>query len=69
LGKFISAIESFQDVYVVDSVKITTASEDRGSGKLMAEIILDGQAATLDVSQLDLARFIEGRLIREYNVV
>lgn len=39
------------------------------SGKLMAEIILDGQAATLDVSQLDLARFIEGRLIREYNVV
>ncbi len=39
------------------------------SGKLMAEIILDGQAATLDVSQLDLARFVEGRLIREYNVV
>jgi sarcosine oxidase subunit beta len=39
------------------------------SGKLMAEIILDGKAATLDVSQLDLARFVEGRLIREYNVV
>jgi sarcosine oxidase subunit beta len=39
------------------------------SGKLMAEMILDGQAATLDVSQLDLARFVEGRLIREYNVV
>lgn len=39
------------------------------SGKLMAEIILEGKAATLDVSQLDLARFVEGRLIREYNVV
>lgn len=39
------------------------------SGKLMAEIILEGKATTLDVSQLDLARFIEGRLIREYNVV
>ncbi len=39
------------------------------SGKLMSEIILDGKAATLDVSQLDLARFVEGRLIREYNVV
>jgi sarcosine oxidase, subunit beta len=39
------------------------------SGKLMAEIILDGSAATVDVSKLDLARFGEGRLIREYNVV
>jgi sarcosine oxidase subunit beta len=39
------------------------------SGKLMAEIILEGKAATLDISQLDLARFVEGRLIREYNVV
>jgi sarcosine oxidase, subunit beta len=39
------------------------------SGKLMSEIILDGKATTVDVSQLDLARFIEGRLIREYNVV
>ena len=39
------------------------------AGKLMAEIILDGHASTLDVSMLDLARFEEGRLIREYNVV
>ncbi len=39
------------------------------AGKLMAEIILDGRASTLDVSMLDLARFNEGRLIREYNVV
>jgi sarcosine oxidase subunit beta len=39
------------------------------SGKLMAEIILDGKFQSIDVSMLDLARFAEGRLIREYNVV
>ena len=39
------------------------------SGKLMSEIILDGKFSTVDVSMLDLARFEEGRLIKEYNVV
>ena len=39
------------------------------SGKLMAEIILDGEYKTMDVSMLDLARFEEERLIHEYNVV
>ncbi len=39
------------------------------AGLLMSEIILDGAAHTLDVSMLDLARFAEDRLIREYNVV
>jgi sarcosine oxidase subunit beta len=39
------------------------------SGKLLAEIILDGKASSLDVNMLDLARFEEGRLIHEYNVV
>ena len=39
------------------------------AGKLMAEIILEGSAKTVDVSMLDLARFDEGRLIHEYNVV
>jgi sarcosine oxidase subunit beta len=39
------------------------------SGKLMAELILDGAFRSVDVSRLDLARFTEGRLIREYNVV
>jgi sarcosine oxidase, subunit beta len=39
------------------------------SGLLMTEIILDGKATAVDVSMLDLARFNEGRLIREYNVV
>ena len=39
------------------------------AGKLMSEYILDGRFSTLDVSMLDLARFQEGRLIKEYNVV
>ena len=39
------------------------------TGKLMSEIILDGKAHTLDISMLDLARFEQGRPIREYNVV
>ncbi|HSL43356.1 MAG TPA: FAD-dependent oxidoreductase [Anaerolineales bacterium] len=39
------------------------------AGKLMTEYILDGAFTTVDVSMLDLARFEEGRLIKEYNVV
>ena len=39
------------------------------AGKLMAEILLDGKAQTVDVSMLDLARFSENRLIHEYNVI
>lgn len=39
------------------------------AGKLMSEILLDGQAQTVDISMLDLARFDEKRLIHEYNVV
>ena len=39
------------------------------AGKLMTEYILDGEFSTLDVSTLDLARFKEDRLIKEYNVV
>lgn len=39
------------------------------AGKLMSEIVLDGAAHTVDVSMLDLARFVEDRLIHEYNVI
>jgi sarcosine oxidase subunit beta len=39
------------------------------AGKLMSEYIVDGRFSTVDVSMLDLARFEEGRLIKEYNVV
>jgi sarcosine oxidase subunit beta len=39
------------------------------SGLLMSEIILDGQATTLNVTSLNYQRFAEGRLIQEYNVI
>jgi sarcosine oxidase subunit beta len=39
------------------------------AGRLMSEYIVDGKFSTVDVSMLDLARFEEGRLIKEYNVV
>jgi sarcosine oxidase subunit beta len=38
-------------------------------GQLMAEIVLDGQATTLDVSALRLSRFEENKASIEYNVV
>ena len=38
-------------------------------GLLMAEIVLDGQATTLDVSALRLSRFEENKASVEYNVV
>ena len=39
------------------------------TGKLMSEIILDGQASSLDISVLEFDRFESGRLIKEYNVI
>jgi sarcosine oxidase subunit beta len=39
------------------------------SGLIMSEIILDGDATSLDVSTLSLDRFKSGRLIKEYNVI
>ncbi|HEX9615969.1 MAG TPA: FAD-binding oxidoreductase, partial [Anaerolineales bacterium] len=39
------------------------------TGKLMSEILLDGHFHTVDISMLDLNRFEQDRLIREYNVV
>ena len=59
----------------VDGYYVVTGFSGHGfmhgpaAGLLMAEIILDGQATTLDISSLDYARFAEGRLIKEYNVI
>ena len=39
------------------------------AGKLMSEYMLNGEFSTVDVSMLDLRRFEEERLIKEYNVV
>ena len=39
------------------------------AGLLVSEIILDGRAHTLDITELGYERFADGRLIREYNVI
>ena len=39
------------------------------AGLLMSELILDGQAHSLDIKQLRLSRFAEGHLVKEYNVI
>jgi sarcosine oxidase subunit beta len=39
------------------------------AGRVLSEWMLEGRPRTVDVSSLDLARFAEGRSIREYNVV
>jgi glycine/D-amino acid oxidase-like deaminating enzyme len=38
-------------------------------GKLLAEVILDGEAHTIDIGALSPARFATGSTVREYNVV
>jgi sarcosine oxidase subunit beta len=39
------------------------------AGLLMAELILDGKAHSLDIHQLRFSRFAEGDLVKEHNVV
>ena len=39
------------------------------AGLLVSEILLDGQAHTLDIDQLAYDRFAAGRLVSEYNVI
>ncbi len=39
------------------------------AGQLVAEMILDGRAHSLDIHQLRFGRFAEGDLVREHNVV
>ena len=63
------------EVEQVDGYFLVTGFSGHGfmhgpiSGLLMAEFILDGKATTLDVSMLDYQRFVDGRLVQEYNVV
>jgi sarcosine oxidase subunit beta len=39
------------------------------TGLLIAELLLDGRAHSLDIRQLRFSRFAEGDLVREHNVV
>ena len=63
------AVPGLDGYYVVSGFSGHGFMHGPVSGLLMAEIILDGQASSLDVSRLDYQRFSEGRLIRESSVI
>lgn len=65
----IAAVPPAPGYYVVTGFSGHGFMHGPAAGLLMAEIILDGRAHTLDISALDYTRFAEGRLIREYNVI
>lgn len=65
----ISPIPQVAGYYVVAGFSGHGFMHGPAAGLLMTEIILDGRATTLDISSLDYARFADGRLILEYNVV
>lgn len=65
----ISGVPGVEGYYVVAGFSGHGFMHGPIAGKLMAEIILDGAAHTVDVSMLDYGRFGDGRLIQEYNVV
>ena len=39
------------------------------TGQLVAEVILDGEATSIDISSLSLDRFAKGELIQEHHVI
>ncbi|MDT8306800.1 MAG: FAD-binding oxidoreductase [Anaerolineae bacterium] len=65
----IGAVPEVEGYYVVTGFSGHGFMHGPGAGLLLAEIILQGEPQSLDISMLDLARFAEGRLIEEYNVV
>jgi len=65
----ISSVPGREGYYVVAGFSGHGFMHGPIAGKLMAEIMLDGAAHTVDVGMLDYARFGDGRLIQEYNVV
>ena len=65
----ISAIPQTEGYFVVGGFSGHGFMHGPAAGLLMSEIVADGTASTLDISMLDFARFGEGRLVREYNVI
>ena len=65
----IGAIPQIEGYYVIGGFSGHGFMHGPAAGLLMSEIVADGSASTLDISMLDYARFGEGRLIQEYNVI
>jgi sarcosine oxidase, subunit beta len=65
----ISAVPELPGYYVVGGFSGHGFMHSPAAGLLLAEIILDGRATTLDISSLSYERFSTGLFIQEYNVV
>jgi sarcosine oxidase, subunit beta len=65
----IGAVPGLDGYYLVTGFSGHGFMHGPAAGLLLAEIILDGRAHSLDISALDYGRFAEDRLIREYNVI
>lgn len=66
----IGRLPEFDNAYVVAGFSGHGFMHGPIAGKLLAEVMLDGRASTLDIDVLDPARFSNARsAVREYNVV
>jgi sarcosine oxidase subunit beta len=65
----IGPIEAVRGLYVVTGFSGHGFMHGPIAGLLVAEQIVDGAAHTLDISSLRAARFAEGDLIKEFNVI
>ena len=58
-----------EDLYLITGFSGHGFMHGPGVGLLMSEMIVDGQATSLDISTLDLNRFSQGKYVKEYNVI
>ena len=65
----IGGVPGLDGFYVVAGFSGHGFMHGPAAGLLLSEIILDGRAHTLDITQLSYERFAKGQLIREYNVI
>ena len=65
----IGGVPGLDGFYVVAGFSGHGFMHGPAAGLLLSEIILDGRAHTLDISQLGYERFAAGKLISEYNVI
>ncbi|HHY56947.1 MAG TPA: FAD-binding oxidoreductase [Chloroflexi bacterium] len=65
----IDAIPALPGYYVITGFSGHGFMHGPGAGLLLSEIILDGKAHTLDISELSYSRFADAQHVREYNVI
>lgn len=65
----IDAISSLPGYYVITGFSGHGFMHGPGAGLLLSEIILDGNAHTLDIRELGYSRFADAQRLHEYNVI